>query len=129
MQIRIRDIHIPKRIRDQRVALDDLVESLSEFGLLQPIIVDTENQLIAGFRRLQAARALGWDSIDTRIIEIKTKRDRLLIEIEENSVRRNFDSGELERARRLVKRYEKEDLASRAWVWIVDLFERFTGRS
>lgn len=129
MQIQIHEIRIPKRIRDQRVALDDLVESLSEFGLLQPIIVDTENQLIAGFRRLQAAKALGWQSIDAHIIEIKSKRDRLLIEIEENSVRRNFDSTEIVRARRLVRRYEKENFVSRVWVWVVDFFERITGRA
>ena len=48
-------------------ALDELAESLREHGLLQPIVVrrvaDGGYELIAGHRRLEAARTLGWAEI------------------------------------------------------------------
>ncbi|PKL33272.1 MAG: chromosome partitioning protein ParB [Spirochaetae bacterium HGW-Spirochaetae-10] len=124
VHLRIRDIRIPRRIRRRKIQIDDLVESIAEFGLLQPIIVDTENTLIAGYRRLEAARALGWESIDVRVIDAPERKDRLLLEIEENSVRQDFDREELERARALLRRYERSGPVWRAWNWLLDVVDR-----
>lgn len=124
VHLRIRDIRVPRRIRKRKIQVDDLVESMAEFGLLQPIIVDTENTLIAGYRRLEAARALGWESIDVRVIDAPERKDRLLLEIEENSVRQDFDREELERARTLLRRYERSGPVWRAWNWVLDVFDR-----
>jgi len=41
---------------------------MNVLGLLQPIIVDEELNLLAGARRLAAARKLGWTEIDCKII-------------------------------------------------------------
>ena len=46
--------------------LDDLADSLREYGLLQPVVVrrvEGGHELIAGHRRAAAARQLGWTEI------------------------------------------------------------------
>lgn len=60
--IKFHPIHFSQeRIFDQE-ALDELANSIKEFGLIQPIIVFKKNNkfiLIAGERRLRAVKALG----------------------------------------------------------------------
>ena len=55
MLVRIQDI----RVRDVRRAVDDakvreLAESIREIGLINPVVVDADNNLIAGAHRLAA---------------------------------------------------------------------------
>ena len=55
----------PRSVFDED-ALDELVFSLKEVGLLQPLVVRPKGsgyELIAGERRLRAARKLGWTSV------------------------------------------------------------------
>lgn len=40
-----------------------LAASMKEFGQLQPIILDEDGELVAGMRRLTAAKSLGWTSV------------------------------------------------------------------
>lgn len=128
VQIRIRDIRVPRRIRSRHVDISDLVDSMNDFGLLQPILLDQNRHLIAGFRRLAAARSLGWETIDARVVTVRGKRERLLLEIEENTVRRGFSSRELDRAERLLDRWEDPGLLRRLWLGIVEFFEDLLDR-
>jgi ParB-like chromosome segregation protein Spo0J len=50
-------------------ALELLVRSLEDVGLLYPVLVRPDHVLIDGFRRLQAAKRLGWKTIDVRVVE------------------------------------------------------------
>lgn len=51
--------------------LDGLAASMNKpNGLLQPIGVDTSGHLIWGYRRLLAARKLGWEKILARIVDV-----------------------------------------------------------
>lgn len=43
--------------------ITELVDSMREHGLIQPISVDRDHNLIAGFRRVAAAVELGWVEI------------------------------------------------------------------
>ena len=73
--------------------LAELVESLREHGLVQPIVVRSHGdryQLIAGQRRLQAARRLGWGEVPVRILEVDD-RQMSEIAIVENLQRRDLD--------------------------------------
>ena len=128
VDVSVRDIKIPRRIRNRNVDIDDLVESLAEFGLLQPILIDRSNQLIAGYRRLEAAKSLGWELIEVRIIDAPQMRQRLLIEIEENSVRQDFRKEDLDRAKQLLKRFEHKGPFGRAWNWLLDWADRIFHR-
>jgi ParB family transcriptional regulator, chromosome partitioning protein len=74
----------------------DLVElsnSLREHGLVQPIVVRAHGdryQLIAGQRRLFAARRLGWGKVLVRVLEVDD-RQMSEIAIVENLQRRDLD--------------------------------------
>jgi ParB family chromosome partitioning protein len=65
-EIPIKDIHLyPDRFYRKTLGdLDKLAESMSApNGQLQSIWIDENNNLIFGFRRLQAAKRLGWPTI------------------------------------------------------------------
>ena len=43
--------------------IKELAESIKTTGLINPITVDTQNYLIAGFHRWSAVKALGWKTV------------------------------------------------------------------
>ena len=53
-------------------------------------------ELLSGYRRLIAAKKLGWREIEARIINTVEDLDRLNIELEENIVRKDFMPEELQ---------------------------------
>jgi ParB family chromosome partitioning protein len=66
---------------------------LREHGLVQPIVVRAQGsryQLIAGQRRLFAARRLGWGAVPVRVLEVDD-RQMSEIAIVENLQRRDLD--------------------------------------
>ena len=65
----ISKIRVGKRFRKDIGELETLKNSIQEIGLLQPIVVDEKNNLIAGQRRLMACKELGWKEIDVKIVE------------------------------------------------------------
>lgn len=85
-----------ERIFDQE-ALDELANSIKEFGLIQPIIVFKKNNkfiLVAGERRLRAVKALGKKEILAFIADIDENKLRELALIE-NIQRENLNPIEL----------------------------------
>ena len=74
--------------------LAELAASLQEHGLVQPIVVratGTRYQLIAGQRRLAAARKLGWAKVPVRVLDVDD-RQMSEIAIVENLQRRDLDA-------------------------------------
>ena len=74
--------------------LAELADSLREHGLVQPIVVRARGdryQLIAGQRRLAAARKLGWERVPARVLEVND-RQMAEIAIVENLQRRDLDA-------------------------------------
>ncbi|MBV9602894.1 MAG: ParB N-terminal domain-containing protein, partial [Chloroflexi bacterium] len=56
----------PRNPRQHPNSIDELADSLRAHGLMQPVVVrrlGTDYQLIAGHRRLEAAKTLGWTEI------------------------------------------------------------------
>ena len=53
--------------------IDDLVESISEVGLLQPLIIDQHHQVISGNRRLCAIQQLSWKKVDVEKVKVSKK--------------------------------------------------------
>jgi DNA modification methylase len=70
--------------------LDDLANSMSRLGQLQPIILDSDNDLVAGERRLKAAMMLGWKEIDVVHMNDLDEIGRKEVELEENLRRKEF---------------------------------------
>lgn len=86
----------PRKNFDQE-ALDELANSIKEFGLIQPIIVLKKNNkfiLVAGERRLRAVKALGKKEILAFIADIDENKLRELALIE-NIQRENLNPIEL----------------------------------
>jgi len=74
--------------------LAELTDSLREHGLVQPIVVRQRGdryQLIAGQRRLAAARKLGWARVPARVLDVED-RQMAEIAIVENLQRRDLDA-------------------------------------
>lgn len=104
MLVKIEDIKIKKRVRQNLGDMDALKESLRMYGLLNPITLNENNELIAGERRLQAAKALGWTNINAVVLSNITPAEQLELELEENNQRKEFTKEELlEGYRRLEK--------------------------
>lgn len=119
MKVRISDIRVGSRLREDPGDLGVLKDSLRRLGLLQPIVVDTSYKLVAGYRRLVAARSLGWESIEARVVSVKDRRERVTMEAEENTVRKNLTADELEKADRILERYNKGGLFWGVVNWIL----------
>ena len=72
MKISVYDIKVSERLRqlnNSKVA--ELVESIKNIGLLQPIVVDSDNNLLAGNHRLEAFKNIGYDRIECKKVNLK----------------------------------------------------------
>ena len=87
VSIKIDEIKIkPGRREVDENVLKDLAESMDEFGLFSPIIVDTNHTLVAGLHRIEAAKLLGWTEISAYVGDFNELQAELA-EIDENFVR------------------------------------------
>jgi ParB family chromosome partitioning protein len=123
MQVPVKDIVIKKRIRKDMGDIDVLAESLKLHGQISPIVISKKNVLIAGGRRLEAAKSLGWRTINAIILENSNELSRLELEIEENTQRRNFTMDELADATKKLYRMRNPGFFSRIWRAIVRFFK------
>lgn len=72
------------RQRRELKGIDELAESIARLGLIHPIVIDENNVLIAGERRLTAVKQLGWTAVDTRQFSDLDALTQYAIELEEN---------------------------------------------
>lgn len=72
-----------REVNSQKV--NELAESIKQVGLINPIVIDKDNNLIAGLHRLEAYKILKKTEIECNIIEENSLRE--LVEIDENLIR------------------------------------------
>lgn len=85
----IDSIVVGRRHRTDLGDLDELVESIRERGLLQPITVTPDGVLVCGRRRLEAVKRLGWRTLRVWVRSgISDQLSRLLAEQDENTLRK-----------------------------------------
>ena len=65
---RIKDIIIDHRYRQDLGDIPALAASIREWGLLRPVLITPDNRLIAGRRRLEACKLLGWETIPVNVV-------------------------------------------------------------
>jgi len=111
----ITEIKIKKRIRHDIGDLQPLIDSIRRYGLLNPIVISENYELIAGERRLEAAKALGWESIPVTITTAPSKLSQLEMEIEENVVRRDFSDAELLEGYASLEKLRNPSFFRRMW--------------
>lgn len=96
MIIKIEDIKVKKRVRKDLGDIDSLKESIRLYGLLNPITINADHELVAGERRLEACKALGMERINVVVLDANVdKIKQLEIELEENNQRKEFSDEEL----------------------------------
>jgi ParB family chromosome partitioning protein len=123
MEVKIEDIIIKNRIRRNLGDLQPLMDSLDKFGQLNSIVVNSKLQLIAGHRRLESAKKLGWKYINAVIVDKNKKADLLEIEIEENVQRSDFSAEEISYAYRKLKRLRHTNFFKRILDKIISFFK------
>ncbi len=100
--------HQPRRDFNEE-SLKELADSIREFGVIQPLVVskkeietptgtDVEYELIAGERRLMAAKLLGLERVPAIVRKIGVERERLEVAVIENIQRENLNPIETARA-------------------------------
>ena len=115
-KIKIEKIHPSENQprQERKKSVEELAQSLKQDGLLQPIIVtkkDTDESytIIAGERRFHAAKSLGWNDIECKILD-RDKKETYKIAIIENLQRENLSPyEEIEAISFLKKEYKYTD--------------------
>ena len=112
-EIELDQIKVSQRLREiDQNKVDNLVESIQLVGLLHPIVVDTDNNLLAGNHRLEAHRILGRDTIGCKVVNF-SELENELVQIDENLI--NNDLSMIEKSEHIILRESiLDDLGIRA---------------
>ncbi|MDX9958903.1 MAG: ParB N-terminal domain-containing protein [Clostridia bacterium] len=119
MQVEIKSIRVKRRIRKDLGDVEGLAESLSRFGQLHPIVLTRKKVLVSGRRRLEAARILGWTTIDAITIASRDSAQLLELELDENVQRYQLTRDEVEDALARLERLRHPGFLRRIWRAIV----------
>ncbi|MGV0024451.1 ParB N-terminal domain-containing protein [Phormidesmis priestleyi] len=87
-------------VKDEKVA--ELIESIKANGLLNPITIDQNFNLVAGLHRLTACKLIGLTQIECTIITCEDDNHSRLAEIDENLIRSELNA--LERSELWLER-------------------------
>lgn len=102
MFVDIEKIKVSDRIRKDFGDIEELARDIEQNGLINPIVLTPDYQLVAGERRLRAHQFLKRQQVDARIMEISDYEHQLRLEISENEHRKEFTFSErIEWAKRL----------------------------
>jgi len=101
-----------------------LAESMKRYGQISPIVINKKNILIAGGRRLEAAKLLGWHTINAVISESADELRRLELEVEENTQRHDFTTEELAEATKKIYKLKNPGFFRRMLNAIIMFFKR-----
>ena len=123
MLVSIEEIKVKKRIRKDMGDIAALAESMKRFGQISPIVISKKNVLIAGGRRLEAARFLGWTNINAVIAEIPDELSKLEYELEENIQRRDFSQDEIREAAQKIEHLQNPSFFRRMINLIIRFFK------
>ena len=123
MLIKVSDIKVKKRIRKDMGDLRALKESMHIYGLMNPITVNANHELIAGGRRLAAAKELGWETINATVLTNVDEVKELEMELEENNQRKEFTDEELLDGYHRLERLRNPTLLMKLWKLIMKLID------
>lgn len=89
--VNLSEIIIGERFREDLGDLDSLVEAIREKGIIQPVSLDANMNLLAGGRRCAAAQVLGLPTVPAIIRDIEDEVDARELELMENVYRKDFN--------------------------------------
>jgi len=97
----LNSIKIGERHRKDLGDLTELAESIKDLGVLQPVGLTKDNELIFGRRRVEASRLAGLSKVPVRFIDIEPGARA---EYDENECRKDFTPSERDAIRRAIGR-------------------------
>jgi len=103
-QLPICQIKVGERIRKHLGNVKSLAKSIDEIGLLHPLVVDINRNLIAGRRRLEACKLLGWTEVPVHLVDLASV---MRGEQAENLARENFRPSEIVALKRAIESSER----------------------
>lgn len=123
MLVKIEDIKVKKRVRRDLGDLTALKDSMHRYGLMNPITLNSNYELVAGERRLEAAKSLGWERINANILDSNVDNIRQLeMELEENNQRKEFTDEELMEGYKRLGKLKNPPLIMRILKFIANIF-------
>lgn len=123
MLVKIEDIKVKKRVRRDLGDLTALKESMHRYGLMNPITLNSNYELVAGERRLEAAKSLGWERINASVLDSNVDNIRQLeMELEENNQRKEFTDEELMEGYKRLEKLKNPPLIMRLLKFIANIF-------
>ena len=87
IQIAIDAINMEDSVRSSTSDISDLLATIAEVGLLEPIAVTEDHRLVFGSRRLRACQQLGWTQIPACVVP---KAQRFRMQEIENKARKDL---------------------------------------
>lgn len=107
---RIGQIEVGKRQRKDLGDIRSLADSIEAVGLLHAVVIDGQGRLIAGQRRLEAVKLLGWDKVPVRVVDLDVLAEGEWVE---NACRKDFAPSEVAAIARVLRPREEEKAARR----------------
>jgi ParB family transcriptional regulator, chromosome partitioning protein len=98
--IPMNSIKIGSRFRKDLGDIASLAENIKEIGLLHPIVINQNQGLICGLRRIEAFKSLGKSEVPAHIVNLD---DIVKGEISENTQRKNFSLEEVIQIKKAVE--------------------------
>ncbi|AYE36579.1 chromosome partitioning protein ParB [Borrelia turcica IST7] len=129
MLIDLEQIKIKGRIRQNIGDTTTLKESIKKHGLIYPIIIDKNKNLVAGFRRYQVLKELGYKEVEVKVIPIEDKKTLLEIELDENNARKSFTRSESNAGEEQLKIYSEKNIIIKFLKFIILKLKKFFKRT
>ena len=118
-------ITVGERHRRDMGDIPALAASIASVGLLHPVVITPNGVLIAGERRIEACRRLGWSAVPVHVVDIDAIARG---EFAENAHRKDFAPSELVAIAATVEQRERE-LAQQRMTLCADCCNRRRGHA
>ncbi len=129
MKVAISEIVVDQavRIRKDVGDIEVLQSSIEKVGLINPVMIDENNHLIAGNRRLTACKKLGWTEIEVTVVQLNGDLIKMLdVEIAENFFRKDFTPDEIlateKRRQEILEQQREKGFFEKIWAWLKRFF-------
>jgi len=95
-KIKFSDIKTNSKYLRLNSKIDMLAKSIEQVGLIHPLSINKDNELLAGGRRYSAIKKLGWDKVEVTVVD-NSELEQELISIDENLVRKPLSKLQFEK--------------------------------